>query len=146
VNSLIDRRGLLVASIMLAAGAARANERLDFNHLYKSVGVRGAVFSDATIRLAGASVTIRGYMAPPLAAESPFFVLTSTPMTICPFCQSDADWPIDIVVIYMRRVMAMVDGGTRIEARGRLDIGSWTDPKSGFVSLIRLVDAEFRAV
>ena len=131
---------------MLVAGAAPAEERLGFNDLYKSLGVRGAVFSDAVSRLAGASVAIRGYMAPPLVAESPLFVLTSTPMTICPFCQSDADWPIDIVVIYMRRVIAMVDGGTRIEARGRLDIGSWTDPKSGFVSLLRLVDADFRVI
>ena len=130
----------------LAAGNARADERLDFNGLYKSVGVRGAVFSDAVARLAGSNVTIRGYMAPPLAAESRFFVLTSAPMTICPFCQSDADWPIDIVVIYMRRTSALLDGGTRIEVRGRLDIGSWTDPNSGFVSLLRLMDADFRAV
>ncbi len=146
VNSPVYRRTLLAAGMTLAAGKTRADERLDFNALYKSIGVRGAIFSDAVTRLAGSKVAIGGYMAPPLAAESRFFVLTSTPMTICPFCQSDADWPIDIVVIYMRHVVAMVDGGTRVEARGRLDIGSWTDPISGFVSLLRLLDADFRAI
>ena len=140
---MLARRTLLG---LLAALPARADEPLRFDGLYKSIGVRGMVFSDQVAALAGKPVRLRGYMAPPLAAESPFFVLTATPLTICPFCQSDADWPVDIVVVYLRRIAPLLDGGTRLEVTGRLDIGSWTDPASGFVSLLRLVDADFRAV
>ena len=44
---------------------------------------------------------MRGFMAPPLKAEAKFFVLTEIPMSICPFCSSDADWPDNIVVVYL---------------------------------------------
>jgi hypothetical protein len=83
-------------------------------------------------------------MAPPLKAESRFFVLSSEPLALCPFCQSDADWPVDIVVIYLNRVMPLLSAGQRIDVEGRLELGSWQDPESGFVSLLRLVEAEYR--
>ena len=146
---LVSRRGLIglvvpgLAAIALAR-PARAEEMLRFDQLYKSIGVRGMVFADKVRALAGQRVRMRGYAAPPLAAESPFFVLTSEPMTICPFCQSDADWPVDIVCVYLRRSSPLMDGGTRLDVSGKLDIGSWTDPKSGFVSLLRLIEADFR--
>jgi len=67
-------------------------------------------------------------------------------LALCPFCQSDADWPVDIVVIYLSRVMPLLSAGERIEVEGRLEAGSWQDPESGFVSLLRLVDAEYHHV
>ena len=106
--------------------------------------MRGYEFSDALLALEGKPVTMRGYMAPPLKPESKFFVLTGEPLALCPFCQSDADWPADIVVIYLERTAPMLGGGDPVTVTGRLEVGSWTDPESGFVSQIRIVDAAFR--
>ncbi len=132
---------------MLASTAARAEgpRQLRFEALYKSFGIRGLVFADEVAVLSGKPVAMTGYMAPPLKAESSFFVLTREPLALCPFCQSDADWPLDIVVVYLRRVAPLVDAGARLSVTGRLEIGSWPDPESGFVSQLRIVDATFRA-
>ena len=147
------RRGLLrrsalggAAALLTAPARAAVPDRLNFAGLYKSIGVRGMEFSDRVRALQGKTVSIRGYMAPPLKAESRFFVLSSEPLALCPFCQSDADWPVDIMVIYLSRVMPLLSAGERIEVEGRLEMGSWQDPESGFVSLLRLVDAEYHHV
>lgn len=144
----LPRRSVMAGAAALLAAPARAAvpDRLSFAGLYKSIGVRGMEFSDRVRQLQGQMVAIRGYMAPPLKAESRFFVLSSEPLALCPFCQSDADWPVDIVVIYLSRVMPLLSAGERIEVEGRLETGSWQDPESGFVSLLRLVDAEYRHV
>ena len=134
------RRALLGGLISSTSAQAEGPRRLSFDALYKSFGIRGLVFADDVAALSGKSVTMAGYMAPPLKAESSFFVLA-----LCPFCQSDADWPLDIVVVYLRRVAQLVDAGVRIDVAGRLEAGSWTDPESGFVSQLRIVDATFRA-
>jgi len=115
-----------------------------FDGLYKSFGVRGLEFSDRLLSLNGSVVSMKGYMAPPLKAESHFFVLTREPMALCPFCQSDAEWPLDIVVIYLEGVAPLVSGGDAVTVRGRLQVGSWSDPETGFVSQVRIVDAAFR--
>ena len=137
---------MLGAGIVLAAGPALALDTapLQFEQLYKSFGVRGYEFSDTLLALKGRPVSMRGYMAPPLKPESNFFVLTGQPLALCPFCQSDADWPADIVVVYLKSAAAMVGGGEPVVVFGRLEVGSWTDPKTGFVSQIRIVDATFR--
>lgn len=145
----ITRRRLIALSAAAAwaipsvANAARPSS-LTFAGLYKSIGVRGMVFSERVQALKGQDVAITGYMAPPLKAESRFFVLSSEPLALCPFCQSDADWPVDIVVVYLSHIMPLLSAGTRITVSGRLDLGSWLDPDSGFVSLLRLVDASYR--
>jgi hypothetical protein len=142
---LTRRRALLGAALVLPAPArALDGAALKFDQLYKSFGVRGYEFSDALLALEGKPVTMRGYMAPPLKPESKFFVLTGEPLALCPFCQSDADWPADIVVIYLERTAPMLGGGDPVTVTGRLEVGSWTDPESGFVSQIRIVDAAFR--
>ena len=138
--------GLAAAAAWLvppgAHGAGPA--ALSFATLYKTIGVRGLEFSDRVQQLRGRDVAITGYMAPPLKAESRFFVLSSEPLALCPFCQSDAEWPVDIVVVYLAEVMPLLAAGVRITVSGRLDVGSWIDPESGFVSLLRLVDARYR--
>lgn len=138
-------RGLaLVVTLALAARPARAAARLDFDELYGTVGVLGLAFSDKVKALAGQQVAMRGFMAPPLKAEADFFVLTEIPMSICPFCSSDADWPDNIVVVYLDRAQTFEQANALIEVYGRLEVGSWTDPKTGFVSLLRLAGASFR--
>ena len=127
----------LLALPLLASGA----ELLSFATLYQSVGVLGIKYSQEAIALIGKPVRLRGFMAPPLKPESKFFVLTREPVSVCPFCASDAQWPVDIVVIYLKGALAPVDFAQRIEVEGRLEIGSWTDQQTGFVSQVRIVDA-----
>jgi hypothetical protein len=134
---------IMATSGMMITDAWAATATLTFDALYKSRGVRGLEFSDALLALRGKSVAITGFMAPPLKAESAFFVLTSQPMAICPFCQSDADWPDDIVVIILKASAAMTAAGSRLTVTGTLEVGSKIDAATGFVSQIRLIDANF---
>ncbi|MDQ0472590.1 hypothetical protein [Labrys wisconsinensis] len=148
----VSRRRLLrltaAAAGLFAAGrpAAAAVPALTFDELYGKVSVLGLTFSDKVKGLAGESVSMRGFMAPPLKAEAKFFVLTEIPMSICPFCSSDADWPDNILVVYLDRAQTFEQANARIEVTGRLEVGSWTDPETGFVSLLRLVGASFAAL
>ncbi|WP_425514881.1 hypothetical protein [Ancylobacter lacus] len=138
--------GLLGALPLLALARparAAAATPLGFGDLYGAVSVLGLSFSDKVKALAGQPVTMRGFMAPPLKAEADFFVLTEIPMSICPFCSSDADWPDNIVVVYLDRAQTFEQANRMIEVTGRLEVGSWTDPHTGFVSLLRLVGARF---
>jgi hypothetical protein len=145
VPTLTRRRAMLGAALLLPTPTwALDGAVLKFDQLYKSFGVLGYEFSDTLLALKGKPVTMRGYMAPPLKPESRFFVLTGEPLALCPFCQSDADWPADIVVIYLQRQAPMLGGGDPVMVSGRLEVGSWTDPESGCVSQIRIVDAAFR--
>lgn len=144
----MSRRAFMVGagSFCFAAPSSQAAEKLAFDQLYKSFGVRGMEYSDRLLALRGAPVSMEGYMAPPLKAESNFFVLTREPVSLCPFCQSDAEWPADIVVVYLKGAAPLVGQGEKIVISGRLDVGPWTDPQTGFVSQIRVTDAAFRRV
>lgn len=137
--------GLVATGLAAAALAGRpawaAPERIGFDGLYKSHGVLGLAFADRALALRDRDVAMSGYMAPPLKAESAFFVLTREPLAICPFCQSDADWPLDIVVVYLKESAALAPAGAPVTVTGRLQLGSWTDPGTGFVSQVRLVRA-----
>jgi hypothetical protein len=134
----------VAAALLPSAAHALDLTSLQFDQLYKSFGVRGYEFSDTLLALKGKPVAMHGYMAPPLKPEGHFFVLTGQPLALCPFCQSDADWPADIVVVYLKSAAAMVGGGAAVVVSGRLEVGSWTDPQTGFVSQIRIVDATYR--
>jgi hypothetical protein len=85
-------RRLVVGLALVAPFAprrARAADRVTFADLWSE----GAEFSERAKELAGKAVEMRGYMAPPLKPEVEFYVLTSTPMATCPFCDSEATWP-----------------------------------------------------
>ena len=139
--------GLAACLNLPAARPARAAPSpLTVGELYGKVSVLGLTFSDKVRSLAGKPVSMRGFMAPPLKPEARFFVLTEIPMSICPFCSSDADWPDNIVVVYLDRAQDFVQANAPIEVQGTLEVGSWLDPETGFVSLLRLVDAEFATV
>ena len=148
----MTRRRIVLATIpgaaltFAAATRAQALEpaALTFTQLYKSFGIRGYEYSDTLVSLKGREIVIHGYMAPPLKPESTFFVLTREPVALCPFCQSDAEWPADIVVVYLKSASPLVSAGDSVAVRGRLEVGSWTDPETGFVSQIRVVDAAYR--
>ena len=143
---LLNRRAFMAAAGLLpfAASMSRAADTtLSFDELYGKFGVLGLEFTNKVKTLAGQEISMRGFMAPPLKAEAAFFVLTEIPMSLCPFCSSDADWPDNIVVVYLDEKQTFVQPSQTIEVRGVLEYGSWKDPETGFVSLLRLRQAEY---
>ncbi len=124
---------------------ARAATELGFDELYGKVTVLGLEFSEKVLSLDGQRVRLTGFMAPPLKAESAFFVLGKQPMALCPFCSSDADWPDDIIVIYLRRKQTFEHMNGLVAVEGVLEHGSWIDPDTGFVSQLRLREATFES-
>jgi hypothetical protein len=149
------RRSLVVLSAaMLAVGLAHPardagaddEAHLSFAEMYRPRTVLGIEFAPKAMSLAGRRVQILGYMAPPLKPDVRFFVLTRAPVALCPFCNSDADWPSDIVVIYPREREGWTQDGMPVAVAGTLELGSKIDAETGFVSIVRVVDATVRAL
>ena len=136
---------LLFFTLLCLTGTAKAaTPELSFDELYSGGGDLGLQFSDKVEGLSGQRVIIKGFMAPPLKAEAAFFVLTREPVALCPFCQSDADWPDNILVVYLSSNQSFVQNNATIEVEGMLEIGSHRDADTGFISQLRLRDARFR--
>jgi hypothetical protein len=150
VDVRLKRRLFLSGFALVAASlpldlARAAVSPLSFDELYGKISVLGLEFSDKVKTLTGKPVAMRGFMAPPLKAEAAFFVLTEIPMSLCPFCSSDADWPDNIVVVYLDAKQTFTQPNQLILVEGKLEMGSWTDPETGFVSRLRIRNATFRA-
>ncbi len=141
--AMLNRR-LLLASLI--ARPARAETTLSFGTLYAPPTAAGIQLSPTAQALVGRAVTLQGFMAPPLKAESDFFVLTRYPMSTCPFCANAADWPIDIVFVRLGRASPLIEPSYAITVAGVLEAGMQADPATGFVSLVRVVDAVWRRV
>ena len=124
-------------SIALEANAAS----VDFSDMYSGASSEGLVFSDTLNSLNGSEVTMTGFMAPPLKPSINFFVLTETPMAVCPFCSTDADWPYNMVVVYVNGSVDALPYDQEVTVTGTLDLGSYMDGDTGFVSQVRLLDA-----
>ncbi|MGE7370270.1 hypothetical protein ACQKKX_14575 [Neorhizobium sp. NPDC001467] len=140
--------GLIAGLPLLATGTRTqaADSDITFDELYGKISVLGLEFSEKVRQLNGRQIAMRGFMAPPLKAEAQFFVLTEIPMSICPFCSTDSDWPDNIVVVYLGEKQTFTQPSQTIEVRGKLEMGSWTDPETGFVSLLRIRQAEYATV
>ena len=123
--------------IALEANAAS----LEFSDMYSGASSEGLVFSDTLNSLNGSEVTMTGFMAPPLKPSINFFVLTETPMAVCPFCSTDADWPYNMVVVYVNGSVDALPYDQEVTVTGTLDLGSYMDGDTGFVSQVRLLDA-----
>lgn len=136
---LLTRRTALasLAALPLAGMARAQGDAILLRDLY----AKAREFSPLAEDLKGQRITVEGYMAPPLRAESSFFVLTRRPMAVCPFCSSAADWPSDIVAIYTKRTVKVIAFNIPIAVTGELELGTYKDPDLGFVSLMRLSDA-----
>src|SRR5690606_10083723 len=111
-------------------GRVLADEAIRLRDLYN----KDMSFTPYAEERAGRTVVVQGFMAPPLKAESAFFVLTKMPMAVCPFCSSAADWPNDIVAVYGREVQPVTPFNVPIEVSGVLELGVHEDPELGFVS------------
>ncbi len=120
------------ASPSLAAGPI-----IQFRDLYSS----GTTFSPLALKLNGKPVRMRGFVAPPLKPDISFFVLTRFPMYKCPFCDVESEWPTNIVVVQPRK--SIPTDVSLIDLQGRLELGTQTDPATGFVSRVRIADARF---
>jgi hypothetical protein len=143
---MLDRRGLILSAAALWMGPAAAAELLELERLYGPPDMAagpGPVFSDLARAHDGRRVRFRGFMAPPLMAESRFVVLATVPMSVCPFCDTDSEWPNDILAVFAKRVVEVVPFYEKVEADGVLRLGSHTDADTGFVSMVRLEDAVF---
>ena len=138
----MQRRSFLAATAGLLATPSllRAQDGpVKLRELY----ARDGSFSEMAQEMAGERLTFEWFMAPPLKAESRFFVLTKMPMSVCPFCETEAEWPDDILAVYTKRVIDVIPFNVKIEARGVLELGSYKDPETGFLSLVRLTDATY---
>lgn len=143
----MDRRQLVfglglapVAGFLLPRGAAASDKPLKLRTLYN----KDRSFSDLARSLEGERISVDGYMAPPLKADSRFFVLTKIPMAVCPFCETEAEWPRDILAIYTKRTVEVEAFNRKIVTSGVLELGTFKDPDTGFVSRVRLIDAVYR--
>jgi len=132
--------GAAVAALPLRPAFAEETQRLFFYELYRK---GTTTLSEKALALQGQKVEVVGFMAPPLKAESLFFVLTDTPMETCPYCDDIALWPDSIIYVTPREELPSVPYNRQIRVAGTLDLGEAIDPATGFVSLVRLKDAYF---
>ena len=111
---------------------------IKFTELYSAFTSKGLEMSPKLLEANNKRIEMLGYMAPPLKARLDFFVLTRTALATCPFCSSAADWPPDIVLVYMPKGRYADSSIQPLRVRGRLELGVKEDPETGFVSLIRI--------
>jgi len=130
---------LAVPALIRPAAAAQDDGSIRLRDLYN----RDMTFSDLALANEGQRIDVDGFMAPPLKAESTFFVLTKMPMAVCPFCEPGQTWPDDILAVYARRVVDVIPFNVPMRASGILEMGDYTDPELGFYSRVRLSDATY---
>ena len=138
---MLNRRALSLFSIftVMASPLRALEEVIKLRDLYK----KNLTFSDLALKLEGHRIKVSGFMAPPLKAETNFFVLTKMPMSVCPFCETEADWPDDILVVHTKRIVRVLPFNLKIEVQGVLELGTEKDAETGFVSRVRLIDATY---
>src|ERR1700731_5038483 len=143
-HPVLSRRSMLGLACLapFAALPARAAELVTF----ADISVADDQYTEKARKLAGKVVEMHGYMAPPLKPEIDFFVLTSLPTAICPFCDAAASWPDDIVLVKLSRPVRVLAYDRLLNVSGILEIGIETDAATGFVSLVRLRDAKYTKV
>jgi hypothetical protein len=130
-----------VCGLTAMTAPARSASELKFSELYET----GVTPSAKAKSLAGQRVVMSGFMAPPLKVEANFFVLTGIPMAVCPFCDSEMDWPNNIALVKTPEQVEFISFNKRISVEGVLEIGFAKDAETGFVSFIRLLDAAYAA-
>lgn len=134
------------AALWLGVGFAQETISFRFDELYGARTVRGLEYSDKLMSSAGQRVEILGYMAPPLKPELNFFVLTKVPLAVCPFCDSAATWPPDIIFVRLERGETALSVSSAIKVTGTLEFGAEEDPETGFVSLVRIIAEDIERV
>lgn len=139
----MDRRRFLTCACAATLALPHAARAIDGPLKLRMLYARNGGSSELAQSLEGSRVSISGFMAPPLKAESNFFVLTKMPMSVCPFCETAAEWPEDILAVYTKRVVDVIPFNVKIQTSGILELGEFRDPDTGFLSLVRLADATY---
>ncbi|MBW4709235.1 hypothetical protein KX928_15700 [Roseobacter sp. YSTF-M11] len=139
---MLKRRNLLIAAMAwtLPFPAFATPSAIRMRDLYN----KDTSFSELALSLQDQRIDVEGFMAPPLKADATFFVLTKKPMAVCPFCETDADWPDDILAVHTKRRIKVKPFTLRLRVSGVLELGSLRDAETGFVSRVRLTDATYR--
>jgi hypothetical protein len=135
----MDRRLFVTSALTLPLAGAAWADPVKLRELYEKSGG----FSEWATAREGERIEVEGFMAPPLKADSKFFVLTKMPMATCPFCETEADWPDDILAVYTKRVLRVTPPNVKITVSGVLHLDQKRDQDTGFLSLIRLEDATY---
>lgn len=139
----LTRREITLALLAAPLAAPLRADEEDAPIRLRDLYARDLSFSDLALSLEGERITVTGFMAPPLKADARFFVLTKRPMATCPFCETEAEWPDDILAVYTKRRLRAIPFNVPIQTRGVLELGAHTDPDLGFLSMVRLVDATY---
>lgn len=137
---------MAVTCIYIGTPMEAAADYVSFDEMYSSASAYGYTFSDKMQGLEGQEITMQGFMAPPLKPSIQFFVLTAMPMSVCPFCSTDADWPDDIIVVEVDTPVTALPFDSPIEVTGTLSLGSKIDDSTGFVSQARIEATSIRAL
>jgi len=130
----------LSSSTVIAADDKDVRE-IRFDQFYAGVGPQGPDYSPLAKSLAGKRVRIAAYAAAPFRADAEFMMLTRSTMHVCPYCNSDNNWPIDIIVAYTKGVIPAPNPTSQISVTGTLELGAKLDPVTGMVSQIRLLNS-----
>ena len=141
----LSYRGLRMVMLLALIGVISPiviAQTLSFDDMYAGASAEGLIVSDTLKNANGTTVIMQGYMAPPLKPSINFFVLTQEPMAVCPFCSTDADWPSNIVVVYLENPVTALPYDQTITVTGTLSVGSYVDSETGFVSLVRINNAQ----
>jgi len=131
---------ILLIAVVSAVSLSAGSEKYKIREIYAP----GGKFSELAHAYEGEKITLTGFMAPPLKPDAKFFVLTKMPMAVCPFCDNEADWPLDIVVVIMKKELEAVRFNQPIVATGILELGTDIDEETGFLSRVRLTEASFK--
>ncbi len=132
--------GCLPCTDVFAADTKEVRE-IRFDQIYSGSGPQGASFSPLARSLEGKRVRIAAFAAVPFRAEAEFMMLTRSSMHVCPYCNSDNNWPIDIIVAYTKGVAPVTNPTAPINVTGTLELGPKLDPVTGMVSQLRMIDS-----
>ncbi len=134
---------LSAGSVPFGSARAATAPQVRIGDLYIDPNAEDLEFSKVANDLNGKPVQVYGFMAPPLKPDLHFFVLASMPLNTCPFCDTAASWPSDILVVQLRHRQPVVGFDQALLVNGRLELGEAIDPDTGFVSRARIADAEY---
>lgn len=140
-QKLLARGGITGAADAKTWSGATGPE-LGFDDLFATTGLFGIEIAEPATALAGQRVRMGGYMSPSLQPEAGYFVLSRAPLPNCPFCDTAASWPDDIVLVMLRVPGVDIDQpSTHIQVSGVLALGEAPPPEPGLVAGARLTDA-----
>ena len=131
----------LIITLFTQASFCGAEEAYKIRDLYAKGDVSPLAQSHV-----GQKISVFGFMAPPLLPELDFFILTKMPMSSCPFCEPEMEWPDYLVFVRMEKAVVPVNYRLPIVVTGELEIGDKVDEETGFYSKVRLINAKFELV